>query len=388
MADPGVIRPTWPFLLGAALGFVGCCLAGRLVSRRPLFEHFVRLHPGIDLESGFYPTASELVSQVRGTVPRSKILVLVGGASYFRGAGQNAAELWTLELQRLLGSRYAVINFASDQAGATAFGGVAWQALARDYPGMIYVSSGSPVSPDPVDGGAAYRYIFWDAYYKDLLPPSAGLRALARTELQDPATQELQLGKWIDRFSYSCDLWTFLEYRFGSTVWSDATASSPFRARRRYPDPIDPNLRQEQQDFRNNRDYARNYEVGNRAFATAGFVQGADGAWQPVPGAFDPVATAAAAMFPARLRASCYIVLVRANPYFMRSFTADDRRRLDTIYLEGQRAYERAGYHVVQLWPADFSADDFMDGGHFLASGGRKVAQAVAAQILADRKPK
>jgi lysophospholipase L1-like esterase len=44
---------------------------------------------------------------------------------------------------------------------------------------------------------------------------------------------------------------------------------------------------------------------------------------------------------------------------------------------------ERQGYHVVQLQPEKFNADDFLDGGHLMASGGRKVAEAVAASIQA-----
>jgi hypothetical protein len=391
MARPAPLSPRL-FLGGVILGFVLCCLAGRLVSKRPMFEHFVRFHQGIDPESNFYATASELVSQVRGTIPRTKILVLVGGASYFRGAGQNADELWTGELQRLLGNNYAVVNFASDGAGITAFAGVAFQVLAQEYPRIICVSSGSPVSPDPIDGGAVYSYIFWDAYYKGMIPLPAPwsdqIRALASLERRDPATQELHLGRWIDSFSYGCDLWNYVGYKYFFTVWGDNAQHSPFLARRDYSDAVDSNHRQEQLDFRSNRDYAKRYEDGNRGFATVGFVRGADGAWKPIEGAFAPVADEAAKMFPAHLRSRCYIVFVRANPYFMQTFSDDDWKRLETIYLQGERAYKSAGYNVVQLKPTDFSSDDFWDGGHFMASGGRKVAKAVAMQILADNGPK
>jgi hypothetical protein len=56
------------------------------------------------------------------------------------------------------------------------------------------------------------------------------------------------------------------------------------------------------------------------------------------------------------------------------------------MYRVGQQAFERVGYRVVELPDADFTADDFYDAGHYMASGGRKVAKAVAASIReADR---
>lgn len=377
--------PARTFLGGILIGFALCSLAGRWAAEHALFQHFVRFHTAIGPAGGFYPTASELVSQVTGNVPREKILVLVGGASYFRGSGQNADELWTLELQRLLGDKYAVVNFANDGAGIASFAGVAFQALAERYPKIIYVSSGSPVSPDATDGDEPYRYVFWDAYDKGLFTPPAQwsnrIRDIARDERRNPGGLEMHLGAWIDSLSYSHDLWNYVGYKYFFTVWTEFARSSPARARIRFEDSPDRDLRRQQQDFRNNPDYNRRVEEDNRGFSTIGSVRGRNGEWELQPSAWDGVADAARGMLPEELRGKCYIVLVRSNPYFMRTLSADDKKRLDMIYLLGQRAYESLGYHVVQLPPADFDPDDFLDGGHFMASGGRKVAKAVANRI-------
>jgi hypothetical protein len=382
--------PAWPLLGGVVLGFGLCSLAGRIASERDMFENFVRFNGPTSPSYLFYPTASELVSHVRHTVQRNKCLVLVGGASYFRGTGQNPGNLWTLELQRQLGDEYAVVNYAMDQSGVTSFAGVAFQILAREYPRIAYVSNANPVVADPVDGGDVYRYVFWDAYYKGLLdlpsPWSDGVRELARAERKSPAGLELHMGKLIDQFSYSCDLWTYIGYRYFFTVWSDGVAQSVTQARGSFVERPDLNLAQTQEARRHDQDYVRRYEGLNRDFAKKGFVQDKDGRWKLDAPAFDLISQLSVSMFPDRLKSKCFLVLVRTNPYFMQTLTADDWKRHETIYRLGQQAFERAGYRVVQLPDADFTPDDYYDGGHYMASGGRKVAKAVAASIKeADR---
>lgn len=369
--------PAAPFLLGAVLGLLGCCLAGRIVSRRPLFEHFVRFFEPIQPQRGFYPTASELANYVRKTVPRDKRLVIVGGASYFRGTGQNVNELWTLDLQRRLGDRYAVVNYGIDQAGYTSFGAVAFEALAHDYPRIYYVANGSPAAADPADGGELYRYVFWDAYYKGLLAPEVAhapaVTELRRAELKTTDGLELHLGKLLDAAAYACDLWTYLGYKRFFTVWSDRNPTTPFAARRDYTESFDSGIRARQVQDRANPAMITWNESANLGLAHSG----------------NDAATWAsrerewAAMMPDDLRPRCFVVFVRPNPYFMRGFSPEDRERLQDLYRAGARAYASVGYRIVPLEPGKFTIDDYADGGHYVASGGRKIAAAVAERIQA-----
>lgn len=381
------LRP-WPLLAGVALGFLVCCAAGRVASRRAMFEHFTRFFAPIQPSRNFYPTASELVSYVKGTVPRDKYLVLVGGASYFRGTGQNPDELWTLELQRLLGSDFAVVNFANDAAGITDCAGVAFEALSREYPRTAYVANASPVVVDSPVGSEPYRGIFWDAYYKGMNPypdPWANRVAeLGREERREPAGLELHLGKWTDQFTYACDFWTYVGYKYFFTVWTDAMYDSLTRARRLYPQVAKPNLRQAQADFRADADYVRRYEALNKDYATKGFESGKDGRLEIYPPAFHRISELSTVMFPDELKAKCFLVFLRANPFFMKGFDADDWRREEELYAQGEAAFQQAGYHVVQFQALDLTPDDFYDAGHFMASGGRKVAKAVAAALIAS----
>jgi hypothetical protein len=377
--------PAWPFFLGVLVAFGACAYAGRIVSERPLFENFVRFFGAIQPQRYFYPTASQLVAHVRHTVPASKTLVLVGGASYFRGTGQNPGELWTHELQRQLGPRYAVVNFATDQADLTAFAGVIFSILSREYPKIIYVANGNVAAAAPVDGGADYRYLFWDAFYKGLLPSSVSkspaVHALRRQHFRDPAALEVHAGQWLDQFAYACDLWTYLGYQKFFTVWSDEHRAAPTAPRRLARESDDPTILASQAAIRRDPAYVAHSEQHARTFARTGLIQQKSGNWIPNPAHWTRFAEECRTMFPDDLRANCVVVLLRANPFFMQSLTPDERRRTDQIYQLGQDTYERAGYQVLALQPDDFTADDYLDGGHFMPSGGAKIARAVALHL-------
>ncbi len=377
--------PAWPFFLGIMLGFGACVMAGRSVSRRPMLENFTRFFGPIQLQQQFYATPSQLVAHIRHTVPRDRTLVLVGGASYFRGTGQNPGELWTLELQRQLGSRYAVVNFAADRARLTSFAAVVFAILAREYPSMLYVADGSAHSTPAADGDEDYRYFFWDAYYKGLLPPSvAGATEIARLrqrQLRDDAGRELHLGKWIDHLAYACDLWTWIGYQHVFTVWTDARRDAPFAPRRLVREHDEANLAIMQANTRRDAAYARHNEAFARAASKERFMRTTDGAWVPDEAAWARFQQELDLLFPAELRARILVVLLRGNPFFMQALSAEEHRRTETIYRLGQQAYEAQGYRVVPLGKEELEPDDFLDGGHLMASGGDKVARAVARRI-------
>ncbi len=377
--------PNAPFFIGVLLGFVACALAGRIVSQRPMFERFVRFFAAIQPQRMFYPTASQLAAHIRHHTPAGKIPVIVGGASYFRGTGQNPTDVWTLELQRRLGERYVVFNFAIDQAPVTGFAAVAFEIIADEFPTALYVANANPLSGAPWDGGDIYGYVFWDAYYKRLLPRSISasprIHQFGRDQRRDPALLELHLGKWIDQFAYACDLWTYVGYKYLFTVWANEHWPDPYLPRRFQTDGNDPNIRQTQLRLREDAGYVRHSEEHGRNASRDRFTQLPDGTWKPDTGAWAHLAEEWRNLFPSELRGRCLMVFLRGNPFFMQSLSTEDRARTELQYELGQRNLEGEGYRVVQLRAEDFTPDDFLDGGHYVASGGNKIAEAVARKI-------
>jgi hypothetical protein len=70
---------------------------------------------------------TELVSH---SASKRQILVLVGGNSILLGVGQKKEQLWTKELQRVLGPDFAVVNIAFRGARLTEMG-VIWLRFCR-----------------------------------------------------------------------------------------------------------------------------------------------------------------------------------------------------------------------------------------------------------------
>lgn len=376
--------PTKSFLVGVLLGFGLCVAAGHYLSRQAMFRSYLRIFPPLQPSTFFYPTANELVAYVERTVPKDKTLVLVGGSSYFRGLGQNPGELWTHDLQRLLGDDYAVVNYAIDLSGPPAFAGVAFQILRQKYPHIVYVSTAGIFADDALDGGGVYGYIYWDAYYKNLLKYDPGWHERIRGEIaqqtRSPAGQEMHLGKRLDALTYACDLWTWIGYRHLFTVWSDSYPTHPFRPRFQYSESDDPNMAEHQRVIRTQTDYIRRTEETNLAASRRGYRQNSDGTWVLDPDTRKTIARNYDGMLPRAVRGQTLLVLLDTNPYFMQTLSTSDRSHLDDLSRLAQEVFTDLGYRSVHIG-ADLTADDFVDGSHLMASGGRKVASAVAAKI-------
>ena len=151
-----------PFFVGLLAGLLACSLAGRIAAVSTSFHDFDRFFRAIQPQTQFYPTMSELIATARRKARPEQTLVIIGSSSILRGTGQNPDELWSLELQHLLGEEFAVLNYAIDQAAMTAFGAAAFRALRPLYPSIIFVALADPWGSSPIDGHDPYRYVFWD----------------------------------------------------------------------------------------------------------------------------------------------------------------------------------------------------------------------------------
>jgi hypothetical protein len=229
-------------LLGGALAFLVCCLAGNFLRHRNCYDDFQRFHGYMAYTSLHYPTVSHVRALARSRFQGDRIGVVVAGNSVLLGTGSRPSDLWTNRLQELLGDDYRVLNLATCGAQAHEFGAVAAEVLLRDHPRLILVTNtfaGPAIGLNGPDGSLQLRYFFWEAYRKGWLLPhperEAALRQLCTKS--DPALKELQAQMQLDQVLGFRDLWTTVEQRYVSTVWFHGAPPSWTKPRCRYPHP-------------------------------------------------------------------------------------------------------------------------------------------------------
>lgn len=374
----GPLQPTFVFI-GVLIGFLVCCLAGRYPQTHNIYKNFVRFHEAINPQSAYYPTASQVKVLAESTLPKDKILVVIGGNSVFLGMRQNVTDVWTIELQKLLGDQFAILNVGMPDGYPSSAGAVTFEMLAREYPRIIYAFNFIPLDTMPIDGGETYRYFFWDAYYKHLLELDPDRRKQVedcrRDEWKTTDGQELHIGAFVNSYANATDLWTWIGYQRCWTVWSDRTANSPFKARRLYAD-----------------------EHKNHGFADIHFYQQANVA-KPANAQFksavifqdntitgDPLTWGKYTKtwpdaVPADLRGQSIACLHWFNPWTAFALTKDELAAQDFCYESARQTFLAAGYQAMECG-RDYPGEEYADGTHLDAEGGRHLARQLAPLIL------
>ena len=374
-------------LLGTVCAFVACCMAGHVVSRRNPFVGFQRFHHAISPLGLFYPTACQVRALGRELLDRDRIAVVVGGSSVPFGAGQRAAELWTRHLQTALGDNYRVINLALPAGLPLEFGGTAAEILARDCPRLIYIGDaflryGALPPPHTASARAAavpvadvYRYFFWDAYHKGLLPPDperqTGIRAWLDEQAGDARLAELVRGMHVDSVAYSRDLWTTLAYSRFCSVWSPAVPAPWTRPRRDWPDGDDRPLRAGVDSAINGTAVVQGLRLqvlaGNhlRRLASAGAAHLEDNATLFVPPC---------------LRGRTLLLVLRENPCFVGRLSAAEQTDYRAAFPVFVQELKKIGLAAIAV-ETGCTAADFVDHCHLNESGGRKLAMEVAPAV-------
>ncbi|MDY3551792.1 hypothetical protein R5W24_000871 [Gemmata sp. JC717] len=390
-----VARRPLPVLLGLAVGFLGCCVAGRVAARQQPFKNFVRFHPGIAPESHYYPTYSQTLNLARQHVKPDTTLVIVGGNSVLHGVGQRPAHVWTKRLQELLGDRYVVLNLAMRAQWPNEVGGLIAERLAADGVPVVYVTIGTENVGWGCDwAGGTYPYFFWDAYGKGAVPadprreqwlehefydrfgdePADPAARRRRAAWRDQVREERHRGT-VDGVAYAADLWTYVADRYRGTIWtpmkypkfwaphrtltdSDPGATIPFEA---YNGPA-------QEPFELN--HMRH-------------VAGSPIARELLQGRGQDAVGDQFGMYLAdALRDRTLYVLRMEGAYFRNRLAPDDRATYEAVYRRLRDAVRGAGLNV-ELVGERYEERDYFDRAHLSESGGRKLAADLAPAVRA-----
>jgi len=381
------------FLAGFVAGLVLCALAGHWLARRDYHAEFTRFHPAISPEGSYYPTLDEMRSIVRARCRPDRILVVVGGNSILHGVGQPADRMWTHELQRLLGERYAVVNLAFRGAMATDFGAVVAESLRAEYPRQIYVANLAPVGDMLPLGLDDYRYLFWEAYYRGLLedfaPREAAVAEYWRRHGGAGAAAEKRATVLADAALRYRDLWNWAGYRHLFTLRS---AHSPH-----WPEIVWPRRRlADREDDYETMPFASPTRFGPektaaemdivRGFTATFYERGPEG-WRLTEVRRKIFRELAAAAFPDNLKGRTLLLVGRNSPYYLRQLAPDETARETQAYRDTLELLGLAGYRARE-YGRDFADEDYGDRTHLTVTGGRRLAAEIAPEIAAIARGK
>ena len=250
---------------------------------------------------------------------------------------------------------------------------------------MIFIADVTPTYIWPEPDGMLYRYFFWDAYYKGLLLPHPARDEQLRQPPADtsalslPDPREVRRGARLDSLFYFNDLWNTLAYTTVATVWNPlAGMRGSFYTPKQEFDDLDAGALP--LDQRPVNDDARPAIL--RELIRDGCKQRTDGTW--VADENSPVLTKfkhlAQACFPAPLRSRMLILVAHLNPVCENQLLTDEKNRLSALSEGSIKILQSCGISAMDI-EKDFSRDDFADVVHLSASGGAKLAAAVAAEV-------
>jgi hypothetical protein len=377
-------------LAGVLVGFLACVSVGRSYSMRGTLSDVERLHPAVAPETNFFATSTQLAAAVARRARHGRVIVVVGGNSIFYGSGQPAEQLWTRELQRLLGDRFAVCNLALRGATFAEGGAVVAEILHGRGHRVIYVANTSVAgSATPFEG--PYAYLFWDAYFKGALTADpardATIPAALAAARKEPAKRDALIGQRLNGALFFNDLWTAFAYERAATSYSHLLLPDLWAPRSASRDTEGPPPA----------DLAQRYRPEVRAFETrivggvarnmmrrdeAGHLvpNEAEGRWH-VADRLNPVA------LPRALRERTVMAVIHDSSYYIDLQPGDGPAEYRAAVAESARRLRAMGFADAVPVGADFTPADYADRAHLAPAGGAKMAAALAPAVrgLAER---
>ena len=368
----------YPLFAGVILSFLTCCVLGHRAEHWNYFRDFVRFNWFTSPDTFYYPTAGQVRTLADAQIDRQQIAVIIGGNSILHGVGQRPEAVWTRRLQGLLGDQYRVLNLAMDGAAANEFGEWAAEIIARDHPRYVFVTDfGSAGAWADVDG-EAYRFFFWDAHDKGLLPTSPEREQCVREKLakrrNDEAFAELRRGLELDGYVGARDMWMAIAYRWCSTVWNPHMGKDFLRARCRCLDPERGSLPPLEDRY----PAKVNTKVMAQVRSMLSF--GAECFPPHPPGPPQGLEPLFRTLFPGEARRHTLILVTTHSPYYTNQLAGADRAAYYSNCRQVSQGLEEYGFASLPVG-VDWGVDDYLDLCHLSEQGGRKLADVAAVRI-------
>ncbi len=356
-----------PFFAGVLVGLAALSWAGAHVRSAEWTRQFTRFHRLINPESNYFPTVRQ-IEQIVDDGPQDKVFIIVGGTSVFYGAGQPDAVMWTRRLQRLLGERFRVLNFAQRAGKSNEFGNVAAEILLQRGGRVIYLADGMPNEFAVPYRVAIYKPEIVEAWARGYLIPWQPRDDLFRLRLglaPDPL-QSVLLQATFDRVLNFNDFWNYFEFQIANLNWTPFLADSMFAARaRRHDNEVDvppPYLYPDDLEVRNARSWIIPEDAGAR--------------WAYVMGLTE-------AAIPPELRRITLATIHLSSPRILNQLPADEHAAFVATARKHADELRKAGFAETAISGIDYNERDYVDRAHLSVSGGDKLAAMLAPKVLA-----
>jgi hypothetical protein len=369
-------------LAGIAAGFALAVLLGYQAAGYSKPSNFVRFQQWTNPQGNFFPPFRMLEHLALNRWHPGQTVVIVAGNSIFNGLSQPLPEIWSRRLQEMLGAeKYVVVNLSFNGANPTDAGALVAESLVRRGIPVVLLVNDATTPPMWATAGVYGRY-YWEAQAQSALlpypPREADLRqweaALPPAEREQVA--ELRRAAGLNSRLYFQELWHQVGLRHLFTVWHPLLRADFWRPRDEWPDP-EREPAPVADRFRHNlgiemdivRSQGRAYGVRDDA-----------GRWQYSAVAAADLRRKIEASYPPRLRPHMLLVLCQNAPFYRRRFTPDEQARDLAVWTGCAEVWRQAGIACI-VNGLDFEDADYNDRTHLTASGGRKLAAVVAAEV-------
>jgi hypothetical protein len=220
------------FICGVVLAMTGLSLAGASVFPEQLAQGFIRFHAGIGTEYDFFPTAREIKATLdRNAGDDSKVTVIIGGSTVFQGTGQKHPRIWTELLQKDLGDRFQVLNFAVRAGEANGLSEIPAEIALQEGRRFVYVCDNHfGEFARPIEY-SFYRKTFFDAWRRGYLLSWPARDWMMSESMWDRSAdlREASWGSALDRYLNFNDFWNYVTFKYIGTMWNRLAALDSFK---------------------------------------------------------------------------------------------------------------------------------------------------------------
>jgi len=368
----------WKKSLGINASFFAGLLVGlSLISITGLYIHkhengfanYIRLTRYIDDITLYQSTAQQLYATVKaGLPPNIRNVVVISGDSVLWGFGQRPETLWSRVLQEELGAAFYVVNLARPAGTYMDNGAPIAAALLRDGLNVTLIFDEWPPASRGISG--PYRQIYWDAVYTKLINRFADYDKLHEPAQDDRISKEIRFGLWLDSFFHFRALWSHIAYNYLSVIWTPEVGFSrrkDFGDQLAEPDILPLNVR---------------YPSAAQAREIAAIKYKVSLTCPTYSSAHAAARFRFKNSLPEEIRKRTLVLSIYDSPYYVnREFLSlQELECYKQAYAAMQSDYESTGYHRIIV--DSLMLDDYRDRVHLSASGGRKLADIVARELI------